>query len=60
VRKEKNWSGYVVRLVKTVQDAMKKHGVLDKLRFLLYTAGLQDMDLKSIRENDAGVKWLGK
>jgi DNA repair photolyase len=60
VRTEKNWSRYVARLVKTVQDAMKNHGGLDKLRFLLYTAGLQDSDLKSIRKDDAGIKWLGK
>jgi|SRR5208282_4498081 len=60
VRDEKNWSAYVVRLVKKVQNAMKKYGVLDKLRFLLYTAGLQNSDLKSIRNDDAGVRWLGK
>ncbi len=60
VRNGKNLSEYVARLLKTVQQAMSNHGVLDKLRFLLYSTGLQKSDLKSIKTNEAGIKWLGK
>src|SRR5208283_613035 len=40
VRHEIEWSAYVVRLVGNVHEALRRHGVLGKLRFLLYAARL--------------------
>jgi DNA repair photolyase len=60
VRNKIEWSGYVVRLVGNVQAAMRARGVLGKLRFLLYPAGLTEKDAARIRAHGQGVVWLGK
>jgi DNA repair photolyase len=60
VRNKIEWSGYVVRLVDNVQAALRRHGVLGKLRFLLYPAGLTAKDAAWIRRHGEGVVWLAK
>jgi DNA repair photolyase len=60
VRNKIEWSGYVVRLVGNVQAALRAQGVLGKLRFLLYPAGLTAEDAAFLREHGDGVVWLGK
>jgi DNA repair photolyase len=60
VRNKIEWSAYVVRLVGNVHEAVRRHGVLGKLRFLLYPAGLTEKDAAWIRAHGQGVVWLGK
>ena len=60
IRNKKNWSKYVVNLVKNVQQAVRKHSDISKLRFLLYPSGLTPGDRAQIQKDDAGVIWLGK
>ena len=60
IRHEIEWSGYVVRLVGNVQAALRAHGVLGKLRFLLYPSGLTAKDAAWIRRHGEGVVWLVK
>ncbi|MGB8299091.1 MAG: hypothetical protein WCG85_26970 [Polyangia bacterium] len=60
IRHEIEWSAYVVRLVGNVQAASRRHGVLGKLRFLLYPAGLTASDAAWIRAHGDGVVWLVK
>ena len=58
IRKRKVWSGYVVRLLENLQQAMRTRMSAEKLRFLLYPKGLAAHDRKAIQKNDAGVIWL--
>ena len=58
IRKRHNWSGYVVKLVRTLQMAMRGHMSTAKLRFLLYPTGLKPEDEAAIRKRAAGVIWL--
>jgi DNA repair photolyase len=58
IRKRTEWSEYVVDLVMNIQRAMQKHMTTEKLRFLLYPAGLADQDRQTIQKDDAGVIWL--
>jgi len=58
IRMRTNWSGYTTRLVANVQTAMRKHDMLDKLRFLLYSSSLSPEDEAEIRKDDVGVIWL--
>ena len=60
IRQEVNWSPYSADLVANVQEAMRKHEMIDKLRLLLYPLDLTDEDKKRVREDDQGVIWLGK
>ena len=60
IRIRKNWSRYVVNLVKNVQKSVQKYSDISKLRFLLYPSGLTSEDKAQIRKDDAGVIWLGK
>ena len=60
IRKRKNWSKYVVNLVKNVQQSVRKYSDISKLRFLLYPSGLTPEDKVEIQKDDAGVIWLGK
>ena len=60
IRHEIEWSGYVVRLVGNVQDVLRRHGVLGKLRFLLYPSGITAKDAAWIRRHGEGVVWLVK
>ena len=60
VRRQIHWSPYVVRLLKHIQKAMRRHMSTKELRFLLYPSGLLDEDLAKIKKDKAGVIWLGK
>lgn len=58
IRSQINWSGYVVKLIKNLQQSVRKHSDIKKLRFLLYPKGLEVHDLEAIKQDDAGVIWL--
>ncbi len=60
IRKRQNWSRYVANLLTNVQQSIRRHSDIAKLRFLLYPSYLLDEDEARIREEDAGVIWLGK
>lgn len=60
VRTKRNWSQYTVKLIADLQHAMRKRGMIDKLRFLLYPSGLTEQDKAIIRKDDEGVIWLGE
>jgi DNA repair photolyase len=59
IRQRTHWSNYVAQLVSTVQQAVRKHSDVSKLRFLLYPSGLRPADKERIEQDDAGVVWLG-
>ena len=58
IRNRKVWSSYAVRLCENLQQAMRKHMHIEKLRYLLYPKALAKHDLQTIQKNDAGVVWL--
>ena len=58
IRNRDNWSAYVVRLLQTFQTLLRHHGVIGKLKFLLYPTELTRGDLARIKADDEGVKWL--
>ena len=58
IRNRKNWSKYVVQLIKNVQQSMRKLHDINKLRFLQYPSGLRVEDIKEIKKDGAGVIWL--
>jgi hypothetical protein len=58
IRRQRNWSPYVARLIANAQAAMRKHSQIDRLRFLLYSTGLATADRQQIENNSAGVVWL--
>ena len=58
IRNRKNWSRYVVNLVKHVQQAIRKYTDISILRLLLYPSGLTPEDQAEIQNHDAGVVWL--
>ncbi len=60
IRKRRNWSRYVVDLIANVQRGMPQHSDISKLRFLLYPSRLLREHVDLIRQDDAGVIWLGK
>ena len=60
IRRQVEWSRYVVDLIANIQQATRERGMIGKLRFLLYPGGLMEQDEATIREDDAGVIWLGK
>jgi hypothetical protein len=60
IRRRKNWSRYAGGLIEALQESMRRHIDIDKLRFLLYPSGLREQDLARIRNDDEGVVWLGK
>jgi DNA repair photolyase len=60
VRNRVRWSRYVVDLIQRLQGSVRRFYDIDKLRFLLYPDGLTAKDLARVREDDAGVVWLGK
>ena len=60
IRKRAGWSNYVVELLANVQQSVRKHSHIAKLRFLLYPSRLLPEDLARIRQDDAGVLWLGR
>jgi hypothetical protein len=58
IRKRRNWSDYVIRLIKNVQRSVRKYYDISKLRFLQYPSGLKERDIAEIKKDDAGVIWL--
>jgi DNA repair photolyase len=60
IRNRKNWSRYVVNLVKNAQVGVRTFFDIEKFRFLLYPSPLQPGDWAEIQKDDAGVIWLGK
>jgi hypothetical protein len=58
IRKRSHWSAYVTRLIQTLQSSLRRHGVIDKLRFLLYPSHLLPMDRAAIESDDTGIVWL--
>jgi DNA repair photolyase len=60
IRTRRNWSKYVVKLIADLQQTMRKRGMIDKLRFLLYSSGLTEQDKAIILKDDEGVIWLGE
>jgi len=60
VRHSVGWSAYTTRLLRSVQDTLKKRHSLHKLRFLLYPSRLTQDDRSWIRSHSEGVKWLGE
>jgi DNA repair photolyase len=60
IRHKKGWSRYVADLIAKVQESIRAHSDITKLRFLLYPSPLTKEDVHRIRHDDAGVIWLGK
>jgi DNA repair photolyase len=59
IRRQEAWSHYVRNLVANIQEALRRVGALEKLRFLLYPGRLSESDREWIREHPEGVRWLG-
>jgi DNA repair photolyase len=60
IRQSASWSRYACELLANVQRAARKHFDIKRLRFLLYPSRLARSELKRIRQDPAGVVWLGK
>jgi DNA repair photolyase len=60
IRHLQGWSCYATRLLDGVQQALRKFGALEKLRFLLYPSRLSPEDEQWILDHREGVRWLGK
>jgi len=60
IRREEHWSRYVAELIVKVQDSVRRHFDISKLRLLLYPSKLTTRDTTQIKRDDAGVIWLGK
>ena len=60
IRVQRNWSAYVVRLIANLQQSVRQHSEISRLRVLLYPSKLLPEDIDQIRRDDAGVVWLGK
>ncbi|MHB0946124.1 MAG: radical SAM protein [Sedimentisphaerales bacterium] len=58
IRNQKNWSEYTVRLIRNLQQSVRKYADIKKLKFLLYPKGLMEQHLELIKKDDAGVIWL--
>ena len=58
IRHADHWSSYVADLIRDLQVAMRRHKIIEKLRFLLYPAKLQAADKVRIEADSAGVIWL--
>ena len=58
IRRGADWSVYVADLIRDLQAEMRKRGMIDKLRFLLYPTKLLPADKARIEADDAGVVWL--
>ena len=52
VRNRKNWSQYVVELIEKVQNSVREHSDISKLRFLQYPKDLLDHYNEITDEND--------
>jgi DNA repair photolyase len=60
IRNKVAWSAYTVRLAANMQRVLRRHGALDKLRFLLYPSNLTQADAAQLRLHGDGIVWLGK
>ena len=60
IRHCQHWSRYVAGLVANVQQSVRRHFDIEKLRFLLYPSRLLPEDMTRIQKDDRGVVWLGK
>lgn len=60
IRHRKNWSQYVVNLIANVQQSVRRHFDITKLRFLLYPGRILPEHIDQVKQDDAGVVWLGK
>jgi DNA repair photolyase len=60
IRRREHWSRYVLDLVRNVQESVRRHSHIGKLRFLLYPSGLLPEHAAEIRKSDEGVIWLRK
>lgn len=60
IRTQKGRSQYTTRLISNVQRSVRKLYDIDRLRFLLYPSRLTEADVARIRQEDAGVIWLGR
>jgi hypothetical protein len=58
VRKRTAHEEYVQQLIGNVQRAMREHGMIDKLRFLLYGTKLTVAVKQQIKSDNAGIVWL--
>jgi hypothetical protein len=46
-------------MISKVQQAVRTHSDISKLRFLFYPSGLLPENRRKIKQDDAGVVWLG-
>lgn len=60
IRQKREWSRCVVRLIANIQQSVRTHFDIDRMRILLYPSRLTPSDEVQIRRDDAGVVWLGK
>lgn len=60
VRNRAQWSRYVASLIQHLQGSVRHFYDTSKLRFLLYPGGLTSEDLTRVKQDDAGIVWLGK
>ena len=60
IRNQKGWSRYTSRLISNVQRSVRKLSDISRLKFLLYPSRLTEEDTTRIKQDDAGVIWLGK
>jgi DNA repair photolyase len=60
VRNRAIWSRYVVTLIQRLQSSTRRVYDTSRLRFLLYPSGLTSEGLARVRQDDAGIVWLGK
>lgn len=60
IRTQKGWSQYTAQLISNVQQGVRKLYDINRLRFLLYPSRLTKEDASQIKQDDAGVIWLGR
>ncbi len=58
VRFAEQWSWNSVQIIRNLQQSLRKHYDIGKLRFLLYSGRLHPLDANRIKEDDTGVIWL--
>jgi DNA repair photolyase len=58
IRRADRWSVYVADQLRDLQAALRNHGMIDNLRFLLYSSKLQPAERARIEADAAGVVWL--
>ena len=59
IRCRRNWSQYVINLIANVQQSVRRHFDVSRLRFLLYPGRMLPEHVERIKQDDAGVVWLG-